>query len=197
MNILEKRILEEGRVLGDEVLKVDSFLNHQIDAELLYEVGREFHRRFKDAGINKILTIEASGIAVASMTALFFHVPVVYAKKSDSVNVSKDRYRTEVFSFTHKKSFDVSVSKSFLKAGDHVLLVDDFLAEGCALRGLSDLVRQSGGEVVGAAIAIEKGFQKGGSSLRNEGLRIESMAIVDALDTQNGCVHLRGGVEKE
>ena len=191
MNFLEERILKDGLVKKGNVLKVDSFLNHQMDVALLDEIGKEFHRRFSDLGITKVLTIEASGIAIACATARYFEAPVLFAKKSKSVNIDGDVYVAEVESFTHKCKNNVIVSKKFLNEGDKVLIVDDFLANGCALQGLISITEQAGAEVMGIGIAIEKGFQIGGRVIRNLGYRLESLAIVDAMDDETGSVTFR------
>ena len=181
MKLLEQRIRYEGEVRPGGILKVDSFLNHQIDPQLIYEMAKEFKRLFADCGVNKILTIEASGIAMAVMTGYEFRVPVVFAKKSKSRNISDDLYSVEVESFTHGNTNTVVVSKDYLDAGDRVLIVDDFLATGSALVGLKALVEQAGGTVVGAGIAIEKAFQGGGDRLRAQGLRVESLAKIASM----------------
>ena len=191
MNFLEERILKDGIVKEGNVLKVDSFLNHQMDVELLDKMGEEFYRRFKDTPVTKVLTIEASGIAIACFVAKYFNVPMVFAKKSKSVNIDGDVYVTEVESFTHKVKNQVIVSKRFLNAGDKVLIIDDFLANGCALQGLISLTESAGATVAGIGIAIEKGFQFGGRSIRNLGYRLESLAIVDSMDHVSGTVDLR------
>lgn len=178
---LEAKILKEGQVLPGNVLKVGSFLNQQIDVGFLKEMGKEIARLYKDAGVNKILTIEASGIAIAVAAAMVMDVPVVFAKKNKTANVDGDVLKTMVESFTHKTVYPVVVSKDYIKAGDRVLIVDDFLANGNALIGLADLVEQAGAVTVGAAIAVEKGFQKGGDALREKGMRVESLAIVDSM----------------
>ena len=178
MNFLEERILKDGVVKPGNVLKVDSFLNHQMDVELIDEVGREFHRRFADKPITKILTIEASGIAIAYAAARCFGVPLVFAKKSKSVNIDGEMYTAEVESFTHKNKNNVIVSKKFLSPEDRVLIVDDFLANGCALKGLISITEMSGAKVEGIGIVIEKGFQHGGRMIRNLGYHLESLAIV-------------------
>lgn len=182
MNFLEERILKDGVVKEGNVLKVDSFLNHQMDVELLDEIGREFHRRFADKEITKVLTIEASGIAIAYAVARCFGVPMVFAKKAKSINIDGDMYTAEVESFTHKNKNRVLVSKKFLSAEDKVLIVDDFLANGCALQGLISITEASGASVEGIGIVIEKGFQFGGRSIRNLGYRLESLAIVESMD---------------
>ena len=191
MNFLEERILKDGVVKQGNVLKVDSFLNHQMDVGLLDEVGREFHRRFADRPITKILTIEASGIAIAYATAQAFGVPLVFAKKSKSINLDGEMYTAEVESFTHKNKNQIIVSKNFLTPDDRVLIVDDFLANGCALMGLISIVQAAGASVEGLGIAIEKGFQNGGRIIRNLGYRLESLAIVDAMDDVTGTVTFR------
>ena len=182
MNFLEERILKDGVVKEGNVLKVDSFLNHQMDVELLDEIGREFHRRFADKEITKVLTIEASGIAIAYAVARCFGVPMVFAKKAKSINIDGDMYTAEVESFTHKNKNRVLVSKKFLSAEDKVLIVDDFLANGCALQGLISISEAAGASVAGIGIVIEKGFQFGGRSIRNLGYRLESLAIVESMD---------------
>ena len=191
MNFLEERISRDGIVREGNVLKVDSFLNHQMDVELLDEIGREFYRRFADSGVTKILTIEASGIALAYSVARQFGLPFVFAKKSKSVNIDADVYVSEVESFTHKCVNRVIVSKKFLNAGDRVLIIDDFLANGCALRGLISIVEEAGAEVVGIGIAIEKGFQVGGEMIRADGYRLESLAIVESMDAEKRTVTFR------
>ena len=191
MNFLEKRIIRDGIVKPGNVLKVDSFLNHQMDITLLDEIGKEFHRRFADKKITKVLTIEASGIAIAYPVAREFGVPLVFAKKSKSINIDGDMYVAEVESFTHKKINQVIVSKRFLSANDHVLIIDDFLANGCALQGLISIVESAGATVEGLGIAIEKGFQDGGYRLRNLGYRLESIAIVDAMDADSSSIVFR------
>ena len=181
MKLLEKRILSDGRVLPGGILKVDSFLNHQIDTGLLYEMARELYRLFGGEGVTKILTIEASGIAIAAMTGYVFSCPMVFAKKSKTKNLSGDVYAAEVESFTHGNTNTVLVSKAYLQPGDRVLIVDDFLATGAALIGLKSLCEQAGAEVVGAGIAIEKVFQGGGDALRAAGLRVESLAKIASM----------------
>ncbi len=178
MKLLEDAILTRGRVKDGDVLKVDAFLNHQMDVPLINELGREFHRLFGDAGVNKILTIEASGIGIACITAQHFGVPVVFAKKTQSRNIDGPVYTSKVTSFTHQRTYDVIVSQSFLGPSDHVLLIDDFLAKGSALLGLIDLVRQSGASIAGAGICIEKGFDVGGKLVRDTGVRVESLAVI-------------------
>lgn len=181
MQLLKERILKDGVVKPGNVLKVDSFLNHQMDITLINEIGKEFKRRFADCPITKILTIEASGIGIACIAAQYFDVPVVFAKKTQSINLDGEMYSTKIESFTHKRTYDVILSKKFLSADDHVLLIDDFLANGCALLGLIDIVKKSGATLEGAGIVIEKGFQKGGDEIRNMGVHLESLAIVDSM----------------
>ena len=191
MNCLEKRILKDGVVKPGNVLKVDSFLNHQMDIQLMNEIGEEFHKRFADMKINKILTIEASGIAIAYAAALQYKVPVLFAKKSKSINIAADTYVAEVESFTHKNKNMVVVSKQFLGPEDHVLIIDDFLANGCALQGLIAICDQAGATVEGIGIAVEKGFQMGGQVIRNLGYQLESLAIVDSMNHETGEIELR------
>ena len=191
MNCLEARIAKDGVVKEGNVLKVDSFLNHQMDIELMNEIGKEFYRRFQGKPINKVLTIEASGIAIAYAVAQQFHVPLLFAKKSKSINIAGDTYVAEVESFTHKNRNTVVVSKQFLSEKDHVLIVDDFLANGCALQGLISIVDQAGGTVEGIGIAIEKGFQMGGQVIRNLGYQLESLAIVESMNHETGEIVFR------
>lgn len=191
MNFLEKQILEDGVVKPGNVLKVDSFLNHQMDIPLLEEIGREFKRRFKDCNIDKVLTIEASGIGVACFVAKEFNVPMLFAKKSKSVNIDGDVYVAEVESFTHKNKNQVIVSKKYLSEGDKVLIIDDFLANGCALQGLISIAEAAGASVEGLGIVIEKGFQHGGRTIRNLGYHLESLAIVDAMNDETGEITFR------
>ena len=191
MNCLEKRILKDGVVKPGNVLKVDSFLNHQMDIGLMNEIGEEFYRRFSDLKINKILTIEASGIAIAYGVAQQFHVPMLFAKKSKSINIAADTYVAEVESFTHKNKNMVVVSQQFLGPDDHVLIIDDFLANGCALQGLIAICDQAGATVEGIGIAVEKGFQVGGQVILNLGYRLESLAIVDSMNADTGEIVLR------
>ena len=188
MNFLEERILRDGVVKEGNVLKVDSFLNHQMDAELMDNIGKDFYRRFRGAGVTKILTIEASGIALAYAAARYFGVPFVFAKKFKSVNMDADVYAAEVESFTHKCKNQVLVAKKFLGAGERVLIIDDFLANGCALQGLISIVEAAGAEVAGIGIAIEKGFQDGGAKIRARGYRLESLAIVKSMDAEQKTV---------
>ncbi len=191
MNFLEERIIKDGIVKPGNVLKVDAFLNHQMDISLLDEIGHEFHRRFADCPITKVLTIEASGIAIAYPVASAFGVPLVFAKKSKSINIDGEMYVAEVESFTHKNKNQVVVSKRFLGPEDHVLIIDDFLANGCALQGLISIVESAGATVEGLGIAVEKGFQIGGRVIRNLGYRLESLAIVDAMDDETGEITFR------
>ena len=191
MNFLEERILKDGIVKPGNVLKVDSFLNHQMDVALMDEIGKEFYRRFADKPITKILTIEASGIAIAYAVARCFGVPMVFAKKSKSVNVDGEMYTAEVESFTHKNTNQVIVSKRFLNSEDNVLIVDDFLANGCALKGLISITEMSGAKVAGIGIVIEKGFQQGGEIIRGLGYHLESLAIVESMDAENKTVCFR------
>jgi len=188
MNFLEERIVKDGIVKEGNVLKVDSFLNHQMDISLFNQMGAEFKKRFEGKNINKILTIEASGIGIACVVAMHFNVPVVFAKKSKSINIDGDMYIAEVESFTHKCKNQVIVSKKFLSENDHVLIIDDFLANGCALQGLISIINQAGGTVEGIGIAIEKGFQNGGKIIRNLGYQLESLAIVDSMDAEKGTI---------
>lgn len=182
MQLLKERILKDGTIKPGNVLKVDSFLNHQIDIQLLNEIGKEFKRRFADCPITKILTIEASGIGIACIVAQYFdNVPVVFAKKTQSINLDGEMYCTKIESFTHKKVYDVILAKKFLTAEDHVLVIDDFLANGCAMLGLLDIVKKSGATLEGAGIVIEKGFQQGGKLIRDMGVRLESLAIIDTM----------------
>lgn len=191
MELLEERIRRDGVVKSEGVLKVDGFLNHQMDINLFNEIGKELKRLFADAPINKILTIEASGIGIAAVVAQHFNVPVVFAKKSQSINLDGDVYSTKIQSFTHQRIYDVIVSKKFLNADDHVLLIDDFLANGCALNGLIDLVEDAGATVEGIGIAVEKGFQPGGDDLRSRGYHLESLAIVQSMNPETGEIEFR------
>lgn len=191
MNCLEERILKDGVVKEGNVLKVDSFLNHQMDIDLFNEMGREWKKRFEGKQINKVLTIEASGIGIACVVAQHFGVPVVFAKKRQSINLDGEMYVAEVESFTHKCQNQVIVSKKFLSEDDHVLLIDDFLANGCALQGLIQIVQSAGATVEGIGIAIEKGFQSGGRIIRNLGYQLESLAIVESMDAETGEVVFR------
>ena len=191
MKLLKDRILKDGVVKPGNILKVDSFLNHQMDITLINEIGKEFKRRFSDCPITKILTIEASGIGIACIVASCFHVPVVFAKKAQSINLDGDQYTTTVYSFTKQKEFPVIVSKRYLNEGDHVLLIDDFLANGKALKGLIELCHEAGATVEGIGIAVEKGFQGGGDQLREEGYDVDSLAIVESMDPENGTIEFR------
>ena len=191
MNFLEERIIKDGLVKEGNVLKVDSFLNHQMDIQLFDQIGEEFKRRFEDANINKIVTIEASGIGIACMVARHFQVPVIFAKKSKSINIEGEVYVAEVESFTHTCKNQVIISKKFLSPEDHVLIIDDFLANGCALQGLISIVTSAGASVEGIGIVIEKGFQQGGQIIRNLGYHLESLAIVDSMDAATGKIQFR------
>lgn len=191
MNFLEERIVKDGIVKEGNILKVDSFLNHQMDIDLFNQMGEEFKKRFEGKNINKIVTIEASGIGIACVVAQHFGVPVVFAKKSKSINIEGDMYIAEVESFTHKCKNQVIVSKKFLNEDDHVLVIDDFLANGCALQGLISIINQAGGTVEGIGIAIEKGFQVGGNIIRNLGYQLESLAIVEDMDAETGKITFR------
>ena len=191
MNFLEERIQKDGIVKPGNVLKVDSFLNHQMDISLMEEIGREFHRRFADKKITKILTIEASGIGIACFVAREFGVPMVFAKKSHSINIDSEVYLAEVESFTHKNKNNIIVSKKFLCDEDRILIIDDFLANGCALQGLIAISKAAGASVEGIGIVIEKGFQVGGQIIRNLGVQLESLAIVDAMDAETGTITFR------
>lgn len=191
MELLEAKILKDGVIKSGNVLKVDSFLNHQIDVPFIAELGREFKRQFAGRPINKILTIEASGIGIACVAAMFFGVPVVFAKKTSGSNMDKDVYFTKIYSYTHNVNNDVVVAKRYLSKEDHVLIIDDFLANGCALEGLMDIVRQSGGTVEGVGVAIEKGFQGGGDRLRAMGVNLHSLAVIDRMDAASGTIKFR------
>ena len=191
MLLLKDRIRKDGKIKEGNVLKVDSFLNHQMDVKLFQEIGKEFKRRFADEEITKILTIEASGIGIACVAAEVFDVPVVFAKKTQTKNIAGDVYTTKVESFTHGRVYDIIVSKEFLGKGDKVLLIDDFLANGKALEGLAELVTKSGAELVGAGVVIEKGFQVGGDIIRSKGIHLESLAIVESMDEKTGEVVFR------
>lgn len=191
MKLLEERIRKDGILAEGNVLKVDCFLNHLMDVALFHEMGMEFKRLFADKPINKILTIEASGIGIACVAAECFHVPVLFAKKSQSINLSGEVYATKVQSFTHKRVYDVVVSKKFIGPEDHVLIIDDFLANGCALQGLIELVQDAGATVEGIGICIEKGFQEGGKLIRDTGIQLESLAIVESMDPATGEIVFR------
>ena len=191
MQLLKDRIRKDGKIKEGNVLKVDSFLNHQMDVKLFQEIGKEFKRRFEGEEITKILTIEASGIGIACIVAEHFDVPVVFAKKTQTKNIAGDVYTTKVESFTHGRVYDIIVSREFLGKGDKVLLIDDFLANGKALEGLAELVKKSGAELVGAGVVIEKGFQVGGDIIRSKGIHLESLAIVESMDEKTGEVVFR------
>ena len=191
MQLLKDRIRKDGKVKEGNVLKVDSFLNHQMDISLFQEIGKEFRRRFEGEEINKILTIEASGIGIACIVAQSFGVPVVFAKKTQTKNIAGDVYKSQVESYTHGRIYDIIVSKEFLGPDDKVLLIDDFLANGNALEGLADLVQMAGAQLVGAGIVIEKGFQPGGEIVRSKGIRVESLAIVEGMDDKTGEITFR------
>ena len=191
MKLLEERIKKDGVVKPGGVLKVDSFLNHQMDIELINAIGEEFKRLFGDRPVNKILTIEASGIGIACITAQYFNVPVVFAKKAKSINLDGEMLSTKIRSFTHQRVYDVIVSKKFLGPEDHVLIIDDFLANGCAVDGLIDLIESAGAVIEGVGICVEKGFQQGGELLRSRGLRVESLAIVECMDDATGEIVFR------
>lgn len=191
MNFLEEKILEDGKINPGNVLKVDNFLNHQIDIDIMRQIAYEFKRRFKGETVNKVLTIEASGIAIATMLADLYDVPVVFAKKSQTVNSSDDKYVSQAYSFTHKKMNNVFVSRPYLSADDKVLIVDDFLADGEAARALIDIVHQAGGQVAGIGVAIEKGVQQGGAKLRAAGYHLESIAIIDKMDYDSQTIEFR------
>ena len=191
MKLLEDRIRRDGVVKEGNVLKVDRFLNHQMDIELFQEIGKEFKRRFANENVNKILTIEASGLGIACIAAESFHVPVVFAKKTQTKNIAGEVYTTQVESFTHGRIYDIIVSKEFLGKGDRVLLIDDFLANGKALEGLAQLVQDSGAELVGAGVVIEKGFQRGGDAIRAKGIHLESLAIVESMNDKTGEIVFR------
>lgn len=191
MKLLEERIRKDGIIREGNVLKVDSFINHQMDIKLFEQMAKEWKRLFADKNINKILTIEASGIGIAAIVAREFDVPVVFAKKSKSINLDDNNFSTKIQSFTHGKVYDVIVSKKFLSPEDHVLIIDDFLANGCALLGLTDLVESAGATVEGIGIAIEKGFQQGGKIIREKGYRLESLAIIESMDAANNTITFR------
>lgn len=189
LKLLEDRIVKDGIVKPGNVLKVDSFLNHQMDISLFNDMGKEFKRLFNDTPINKILTIEASGIGIACVAAQYFdNVPVVFAKKSQTVNIDGEVYSTKIESFTHKRVYDVILSKKYLSSKDHVLIIDDFLANGCALNGLLDIAQKAGATVEGVGIAVEKGFQCGGELIRQKGIRVESLAIIESMDADSGNI---------
>ena len=189
LKLLEDRIVKDGIVKPGNVLKVDSFLNHQMDISLFNDMGKEFKRLFNDTPINKILTIEASGIGIACVAAQYFdNVPVVFAKKSQTVNIDGEVYSTKIESFTHKRVYDVILSKKYLSSKDHVLIIDDFLANGCALNGLLDIAQKAGATVEGVGIAVEKGFQRGGELIRQKGIRVVSLAIIESMDADSGNI---------
>ncbi len=189
LKLLEDRIVKDGIVKPGNVLKVDSFLNHQMDISLFNDMGKEFKRLFNDTPINKILTIEASGIGIACVAAQYFdNVPVVFAKKSQTVNIDGEVYSTKIESFTHKRVYDVILSKKYLSSKDHVLIIDDLLANGCALNGLLDIAQKAGATVEGVGIAVEKGFQRGGELIRQKGIRVESLAIIESMDADSGNI---------
>ena len=194
MRLLKERILKDGCVKPGNVLKVDSFLNHMIDIDLLNEMGKEFKRLFEKCQINKILTIEASGIGIACIAAQYFGVPVVFAKKAQSINIDGEVYSARIESYTHKKTYDVIVSKKFIGPKDRVLIIDDFLPNGCALIGLIDIAASAGARVEGIGIAVEKGFQSGGAILRNMGIKLESLAIIDKMNPEDGSIEFRDGM---
>lgn len=191
MKLLEERIQKDGIVREGNVLKVDSFINHQMDVVLFSEMAKEWKRLFAEKKINKILTVETSGIGIAAIVALEYGVPVVFAKKTQSINLDYDNYSTKIESFTHKRVYDVIISKRFLTSDDHVLIIDDFLANGCALQGLIALCNQAGASVEGIGIAVEKGFQDGGKSIRNMGYQLESLAIVESMNSETGEIVFR------
>lgn len=191
MKLLEERIRKDGTVKAGNVLKVDSFLNHQMDIDLFNEMGKEWARLFADCPITKILTVEASGIGIACVAAQHFHVPVVFAKKTQSLNIDGEVYSTKIQSFTHGRVYDVIVSRKFISPEDHILIIDDFLANGCALEGLIEIVSKAGATVEGIGIAVEKGFQKGGELIRSKGIRVESLAIVESMDDVTGEIVFR------
>ena len=191
MKLLEERIRQDGVVKAGDVLKVDSFLNHQIDIGLINEMGKEFHRLFSDCRVDKIMTVESSGIAIAALAAQYFGVPVVFAKKAQSINLDGDVYTTKIQSFTHQRVYDVIVSRKHLRAGEHILIIDDFLANGCAVQGLVALIQEAGAVVEGIGIAIEKGQMPGGRLLREEGFRVESLAIIEDMNEETGEIIFR------
>ena len=191
MKLLEERIRQDGVVKAGDVLKVDSFLNHQIDIGLINEMGKEFHRLFSDCRVDKIMTVESSGIAIAALAAQYFGVPVVFAKKAQSINLDGDVYTTKIQSFTHQRVYDVIVSRKHLRAGEHILIIDDFLANGCAVQGLVALIQEAGAVVEGIGIAIEKGQMPGGRLLREEGFRVESLAIIEDMNEETGAIIFR------
>lgn len=191
MELLEKRIVKDGIIKDNHVIKVDSFLNHQMDIELLNEMGKEWKRLFSDKKITKILTIEASGIGIACIAAQHFNVPVIFAKKSESINLDGEVYSVEIESFTHNRVYNVIVSKKFIGSEDHVLVIDDFLANGCALEGLISIINDAGATLEGIGIGIEKGWQKGGKLIREKGIHLESLAIVEGVNCETGEIKFR------
>lgn len=192
MELLEKKIINDGHVLGKDILKVDSFLNHQLDIQLFEAMGEEFARRFEKKRVNKILTIETSGIAIAAVVAKYFnYCPVIFGKKNVSLNLDKEVYTSEVYSFTKQQTYEIMVSKKYLNADDCVLIIDDFLANGKAVEALENIVEQAGAELIGVGVAIEKGFQDGGKNIRESGIHLESLAIVDAMDDDGTIVFRR------
>ena len=191
MNFLEKKILADGKVFPGNVLKVDNFINHQVDIDIMRQAAAEFKRRYRGVAIDKILTIEASGIAIAMMLADMYDVPVVFAKKGETVNSTDDKYMAQAYSYTHKKMNNIFVSRPYLNRGERILIIDDFLADGQAAKALIDLVRQAGGEIVGLGMLIEKGQQKGGATLRSEGYRVESLAIIESMDFETQTIVFR------
>ena len=191
MKLLEERIRKDGIVKPGDVLKVDSFLNHQMDIQLFNEMGKEFRRLFADRPVNKILTLEASGIGIACIAAQYFNVPVVFAKKAKSINLDGEMYMTKIQSFTHQRVYDVIVSKRFLPPDDHILIIDDLLANVCAVNGLIDLINSAGAVIEGVGIAIEKGFQQGGDLIRSRGIRLESLAIIESMNAETGEIVFR------
>lgn len=197
MRLLEERIQQDGTVKAGNVLKVDSFLNHQLDIGLFNEMGKEFYRLFEGHKIDKIVTIEASGIAIASIAAQYFHVPVVFAKKCQSINIDGEVLSAKIESFTHKRVYDVIVSKKFILPGEHILIIDDFLANGCAVHGLIKIIRDAGAVVEGVGIAIEKSQQSGGKILREEGIRVESLAMIESMDENTGKITFREQKEEQ
>lgn len=191
MELLKERIRKDGIIKPGNVLKVDNFLNHQMDIELFNEIGKEFKRRFADVKVDRILTIEASGIGIAAIVAQYFQCPVVFAKKSQSINLDGTMLSTKIESFTHKRTYDVIVASRFINPGDNILVIDDFMANGCAAMGLIQLIKDGHANVAGVGIVIEKGFQQGGAMLREQGLRVESLAIVDAMDAETQTITFR------
>ena len=191
MELLKERIRKDGIIKPGNVLKVDNFLNHQMDIQLFNEIGKEFKRRFADVKVDRILTIEASGIGIAAVVAQYFDCPVVFAKKSQSINLDGTMLSTQIESFTHKRTYEVIVASRFIKPGEKILVIDDFMANGCAALGLVQLIHDAHANVVGIGIVIEKGFQQGGAKLREQGLRVESLAIVDAMDADAQTITFR------